>query len=192
MNKYMKSSKGGWVTYVLAAFFLFVVWLGCDRIKASMAKLDIQEMPKASSALSVTDVKSLPWVWEKGPAVIKQEKQLAMELQEKQLSTGKQFSEADVDAVFGKKPVEEPKPIQPKFEFDKFFTQNAHLNAVASNGAVINGRFYEVGTDMEMLAMMGEQGNRVVPSLQSVSDAGITVRIGKQSVRLLLNGGARL
>jgi hypothetical protein len=192
MNKYMKSSKGGWVTYVLAFFFLFVVWLGCDRIKASMNDLSIQEMPKASSNLSVTDVKSLPWVWEKGPAVIKQERQLALEKQEQQLAAGKQLSEADVDAVFGKKPIEEPKPVQPKFEFDKFFTQNAHLSAVASNGAVINGRFYEVGTDMEMLAMMGERGNKVVPSLQSVNDAGITVRIGKQSVRMLLNGGASL
>lgn len=189
MEKYMKSTQGGLLTYVLAIAFLAVIWLGCDRIKASMSELKIQEMPKASSTVSVVDVKSLPWVWEKGPALLKQERQLA---KEKQLASGKQVAELDVDAVFGKKPIEEPKPVQPKFEFDKFFAQNANLSAVASNGAVINGRFYEVGTNMESLAMLGERGNRVIPSLQSVTDAGATVRIGKQSVRLLLQGEAKL
>lgn len=184
MRKYLKSRNGGNVVYVACMLLLGILWQGTERIKLAMSELPIHEMPRARTSISVADVKALRGVSEKSPEAIKQERIRAAG------ATDTASADVDVDAVFGDKTEQVAPPPAPKFEFDKFFKQNATVSAVASNGAVINGHFYELGTDMELLAIVGDQGNKVVPILRSVSDSGIVVSLGKKEVRLaLLNGG---
>jgi len=181
MSKYLRTRKGQMSNVLIAVAAVGIVWQGTELVKQSMADLPIRALPKVTSKISVADVKSLPWVWEKSPAVLKHER-----LQAEANAAGR--ADVNVEEVFGQKEEKPPEPVRPKFEFDKFFKQNARVDAVASNGAVINGRFFELGSDMEMLAMVGDHGNKVVPLLRSVTDTGVLVRIGKQDVRLALQG----
>jgi hypothetical protein len=183
MRKYFKGRDSGYVFYFVCALSLGGLWQATESIKGVMNELPIQELPRARSTVSVADVRALRGVSEKSPTALKQLRSQTARID---------ANDVDVDAAFGDKTEQVAPPPSPKFEFDKFFKENASVSAVASNGAVINGHFYELGTDMEMLAIVGEQGNKVTPKLRSVSDLGVVVSLGKKEVRLALLNGAPL
>lgn len=187
MGKYLKGRNGGNMVYVICILVLFGIWQATERIRVSMSELPIQEMPRVKSSISVADVKALRGVSEKSPTALKQER-----LKGAMSGAIGNPTDVDVDAAFGEKLEAVVPPPVPKFDFDKFFRENAVVNAVAINGAVINGHFFETGADMELLAIVGGQGKKIVPVLRSVSESGIVVRLGSKDVRVPLKNGVML
>lgn len=181
MREYLNQKSAGSTVYLACLLLLAAIWFGTDSIRESMEAEEIYQLSSVKSGVSAVDVKGLRSVSEKSPIALKQERALAQAE-----GVG---ADVDVDAVFGDKHSDEaPPPPPPAFEFDKFFKQNAVLNAVSSNGAVINGHFFETGGDMEVLALVGDQGKKVVPVLRSVNETVAVVSVEKKLVSLHLRG----
>lgn len=173
MKKAMSSRDSSVLFYGGVMGILCAIWASGNWVNQKFAALEVMKLKRVQSQQVSTDTKAFYPVWVKQKAAIMAERQ----------------ADASLDSLFKRpeeaKPVEQPvPPAPPEPDYVQLVQQSAFVNAIADNGAVINGRFYAVGDKVEDLTFYPAGKGAVAPNLVGVKPDAVTVSIGKKNVVL--------
>jgi len=173
MKKAMSSRDSSVLFYGGVMGVLCAIWASGNWVNQKFDALEVMKLKRVQTQQVSTDTKAFYPVWVKQKAAIIAERQ----------------ADGSLDSLF-KRP-EEPKPVElpeppapPEPDYVQLVQQSAFVNAIADNGAVINGRFYAVGDKVEDLTFHPAGKGAVAPNLISVKPDAVTVSIGKKNVVL--------
>jgi len=173
MKKSMSSRDSSVLFYGGVLGILGAIWASGNWVNQKFDALEVMKLKRVQSQQVITDTKAFYPVWVKQKAAILAERQ----------------ADSSLDSLF-KRP-EEPSPVElpvpptpPEPDYAQLVQQSAFVNAVADNGAVINGRFYSIGEKVDDLTFYPAGKGAQAPSLVSVRPDGVTVSIGKKNVVL--------
>jgi len=173
MKKAMSSRDSSVLFYGGVMGILCAIWASGNWVNQKFDALEVMKLKRVQSQQVSTDTKAFYPVWVKQKAAIMAERQ----------------ADGSLDSLFKRpeeaKPVELPvPPAPPEPDYVQLVQQSAFVNAIADNGAVINGRFYSVGDKVDDLTFYPAGKGAVAPNLVSVKPDAVTVSIGKKNVVL--------
>jgi len=171
MSKPIKSRNKTMLFYLVLVLSIYGVSKGGDVVLGKLTSLSVKRLETVASHTKAIDTKSFYPVWVKVPAAIKADEEAA----------------GNVDDLFKKptdaKPVEVVKP--PEFDYVGNYKNSIKLDALSDNGAVINGKFYEIGAKL-LDFPLGEGSNAAIPVLSAIKGQAITIVVGKKSFDIVL------
>jgi hypothetical protein len=178
MNKFMKGRNVTLYLYAVLAAVLILVWKTGEVVNKKLAATQLHRLQPKTSKVEVVNEKSFYPVFVKQAAAVNADKRIAA-------------SDAEgLDSLFKKdeevKPVSEVPVALPEPDPLLTIKQNTVVDAVSDNGAVINGRFYTIGSRIEELRFAPAGKGVVVPVMASVSGNKVTLTAGGKSVVLAL------
>lgn len=176
MPNLLKNRNAVYYFYLIVMAVIFTIWTMGNFINKRLLQLPVREIQQVPVKQVITDTKSFYPIWAKTAAAVKADAEAA----------------GDLDDFFKKKEeakTAEVKQVAQEPNYAALVSQNASLQSVADNGAVINGRFYEVGAGLDSLAVMRNGGQRMVPVLVGVRAESVTINVGKDRVNLTLRRG---
>lgn len=180
MSKFLQRGNSKWLAYVIYCAILFGIWRGMEFSVQRLQLVPVKSMRAVQSTIVKTDTKAFY------PVLLKQSSVLKAE-------TAAQQS-ADLDALFKtkveakKEDLEPPKPPEPNYR--ELVRQRLSVDGVASNGAVINGRFYHTGERMEEFSVSRPNGIAIVPVLLSAAKERVEIGVDKEVLSVQMNVGS--
>lgn len=143
-----------------------------------VSEIQVKEMPTAPVKNLVKDTKSLSMFWAESSD------------HKEQTSPS---SSSDLDAIFfqSKKNAQAAQMSQQDAaepDLGQILLQQVKVNAIADNGAVLNGRFFPVGSAVQALQMSKKNGMIVVPVLIAVSSKQVSLSVEEKIVKLPFQG----
>lgn len=173
MKKSMSSRDSTVLFYGAVLGALAAIWASGNWVNQKFDALEVMKLKRVQSQPVSTDTKAFYPVWVKQKAAILAERQ----------------ADSSLDSLF-KRP-EETKPAElaapsapPEPNYAELVQQSAFVDAIADNGAVINGRFYSIGEKVTDLTFYPAGKGAQSPALVSVRADGVTVSVGKTNVVL--------
>lgn len=173
MKKTISGPNSSVLFYGSVAGILVAIWACGNWVNQKFGALEVMKLKRVQSQQVSTDTKAFYPVWVKQKAAILAERQ----------------ADGSLDSLF-KRP-EEPQaveppapPAPPEPDYAQLVQQNAFVNAIADNGAVINGRFYSIGEKVDDLTFYPAGTGAQAPRLTSVHPERVTVSVGKKNIVL--------
>lgn len=100
-----------------------------------------------------------------------------------------EISDADIEAAFREPVVEVPeteeaKPVKITLTQQFLALYRPVVDALASNGAIVNGQFWSIGEAMVSMPLRTSSGDIVIPRMRSIGAARVVVDLGDESLSI--------